>query len=71
MMNYVLDGQCGTGSSLPSDECGEVDKCICGVSHSLALVRFLAATMFNMGGPRHNIPRYLACVYVPCCWLID
>ena len=32
MMSYVLDGRRDTGSSLPSDECGEVDECIYRVS---------------------------------------
>ena len=60
MMSYILDGRCDTGSSLPSDECSEVDECVCGVSHSPALARFPAATMFSMGGPWHNILRYPA-----------
>ena len=50
MMSYVLDGQCDTGSGLPSDKCGEVNECICGVSHSPAMVRFHAATVFSIGG---------------------
>ena len=65
MMSYVLDGRCDTRSSLPSDEC------ICGVSHSPALVGFPATIVFNMGGPRHNILRYPACVNVPCCVRLD
>ena len=64
-MSYVLDGQCDIGSSLPSDECGEVDECICGISYPQHWGDFLTATEFSMGGSRHNIPRYPAYVNVP------
>ena len=66
-MSYVLDGRCDTGSSLPSDECGEVDECICRVSYPQHWLDFPTATVFSMGGPRHNIPRYPAYVNVPRC----
>ena len=32
---------------------------------------FPAATIYSMGGPRHNIPRYPACVSVPYYYLLD
>ncbi|GGZ92521.1 hypothetical protein GCM10010301_73410 [Streptomyces plicatus] len=71
MMSCVLDGRCDTGSSLPSDECGETDEYDLRGSSFPSIVRFPAATVFSMGGPRHNIPRYPTRVNVPYCIRLD